>query len=228
LDQFSAQRRLSLSELISDLKIEEARRRKLLPKRYYSPRNPKDKNEVDTSENLTMNNICYHSGDADEIHAILRNGFIDTAKQIDGLLKQGVYITDAPGEPDQEYPRDQLLEITLAPEIDLRKWRIMYVIPGKPCRWAEWIVPAALLNKHGQLRLLTGQEWKGLWAKHLAHRRADELMRAFDKLVADGYLEIARDAQGQPIYRRGEPSYIWSEKGRQLEASGQEPPPPEI
>ena len=46
-------------------------------------------------------------------------------------------------------------------------------------------------------------------------------MRVFDSFVADGYLEIARDARGQPIYRRGEPSYIWSEKGRQLKASGQ-------
>ena len=50
-------------------------------------------------------------------------------------------------------------------------------------------------------------------------------MRAFDSLVADGYLEIARDAQGQPIYRDGEPSYTWSEKGRKLAASGQMPPP---
>ena len=40
----------ALSELISDLKTEEARRQKLLPKRYYIWADPKDKNEVDTSE----------------------------------------------------------------------------------------------------------------------------------------------------------------------------------
>jgi hypothetical protein len=41
----------ALSELISDLQTEEARRQKLLPKRYYRcVRDSADKNEVDTSE----------------------------------------------------------------------------------------------------------------------------------------------------------------------------------
>jgi len=160
-----------------------------------------------------MKNIYYHVGSVDEIQVILRNGFIDITTRINGLLKRGVYIADAPGELDSDYPLDQLLEITLPPEIDLRKWRLVFVIPEKPCRWQEWIVPADLLNKQARVRLLTNQEWEGLWANILQPRRAGELMRAFDSLVADGYLEIARDSEGQPIYRNGDPAYIWSEKG---------------
>jgi len=174
-----------------------------------------------------MNNLYYHSDDIEEIQAILRDGFTDITKRIDGLLKRGVYIADAPGEWDQEFPDDQLLEITLPPEIDLRQWRVVYVIPGKPCRWNEWIVPADLLNKHAKLRLLTNLEWKELWSKYSAYKRAKELMRVFDHFVANGYLEIARDPKGEPVFRRGEQAYVWSEKSRKLAAPGQEPPPPE-
>ena len=61
-----------------------------------------------------------------------------------------------------------------------------------------------------------------MWAK----KRADELMRAFDHPIASGDLEVARDAQGEAIRRRGELAYRWSEKGRRLKTPGQEPPPP--
>src|SRR6516165_7436728 len=124
-----------------------------------------------------MYTYYYHSGDADEIQAILRDGFIDITKLIDGLLKRGVYIADAPGELDSDYPLDQLLEITLPPEIDLRKWRLVFVIPEKPCRWLEWIVPSDRLNTNARVRLLTSQEWEELWVKYIAPRRAHELMR---------------------------------------------------
>jgi hypothetical protein len=40
----------------------------------------------------------------------------------------------------------------------------------------------------------------------------------FDRSVADGYFEIAR-------YRDGEPVYVLSKKGRKLMASGPPPPP---
>ena len=47
----------------------------------------------------------------------------------------------------------------------------------------------------------------------------------FDRLVAEGYLEIARDSEDRPIYRDGEPAYTWTEKGRKLLEAG--PPPPQ-
>jgi hypothetical protein len=170
-----------------------------------------------------MNNIVYyHSGDTAEIQAVLRDGFTDITATIDGVLKRGVYITDAPGEWDLDYPNDQLLQITLPPEIDLRKWRLVFVIPEKPCRWSEWVLPSDFLNTHARVRLLTTDEWKEVWAK----KRIDELMRAFDHLVASGYLEIARDARGEAIRRRGEPAYRWSEKGRRFKPLSQEPPSP--
>jgi hypothetical protein len=114
-----------------------------------------------------MNNIYYHVGDADEIQAILRDGFSNGTAQIDGLLKRGVYIMGATGSTDPDYPNDQLLEITLPPEIDLRKWRIIFTLPGKnPCSWAEWIVPAKILNKHAKTRLLTKDQWVQTWARY--------------------------------------------------------------
>ena len=47
----------------------------------------------------------------------------------------------------------------------------------------------------------------------------------FDRLVAEDYLTIARDAQGVPIFRKGESAYTWSEKGRKIWEAG--PPPPQ-
>jgi len=101
----------------------------------------------------------YHSGDADEIQAVLRgDGFIDVAVRINGVLKQGVYLTDSPGEWDPELPDDQLLEITLPQQIDLSEYK--FDLSEKPCNWQEWFVPCDLLDKRARVRLLTTDEWK--------------------------------------------------------------------
>jgi hypothetical protein len=174
-----------------------------------------------------MNNIYYHFGDADEIQAILRDGFTDGTAQIDGRLKYGIYLMGALGSIDPDYPNDQMLEITLPPEVDLRKFRIVFTPPGKePCSWSEWLVPARILNRHVvKLRVLTNQEWDERWTEYCTQRGAEQAMRDFDSFIAQGLLEPARDSEGQIIYIDGEIGYTLTEKGRQLEASGQPPPP---
>jgi hypothetical protein len=44
--------------------------------------------------------------------------------------------------------------------------------------------------------------------------KTERLMHQFERLIEEGVLEVAKDANGQPIYRDGEVVYTWSEKGR--------------
>jgi len=108
-------------------------------------------------------NTYYYSDGSDEIQAILRNGFVDNMKERDtGRL--GVYVADAPGEPDPDFPDDELLEITLPAQIDTSDWRL--VVPEKPCRWQEWLIPARIVNKQAKVRQLTKEQWEQAWAKY--------------------------------------------------------------
>jgi hypothetical protein len=152
-------------------------------------------------------NTYYHSGTSDEIETILRNGFVDNIKERNtGRL--GVYVGDTPGEPDPEYPDDHLLEITLPGEIDTSKWRL--VVPEKPCRWQEWLIPASTLNKHARVRELRKDQWEQAWAKYKdAHQKKgkEAADKVWDDLVAAGLIIGARDSEGRPMYRNGELVY---------------------
>jgi len=116
------------------------------------------------SHSLTKSpmNTYYHSGTSDEIETILHDGFVDNIKERN-TGRRGVYVADAPGEPDPEYPDDNLLEITLPGEIDTSKWRL--VLPEKPC-WHEWLIPASTLNKHARVRKLRKDQWENAWTKY--------------------------------------------------------------
>jgi hypothetical protein len=95
-------------------------------------------------------------------------------------------------------------------------------------RFAEVVVLLEIQKLKNPLLVLQVAKQRALELKRLGLTREQlKKVSGFDCLVADGYFEIARDAQGQPIYRNGEPVYTLSEKGRQLEASGPEPPPPQ-
>ena len=66
-------------------------------------------------------NTYYYSGTSDEIETILHDGFVDYIEERNtGRL--GVYVGDAPGEPDPDFPDDQVLEITLPEQIDTSNW----------------------------------------------------------------------------------------------------------
>ena len=119
-------------------------------------------------------NTYYYSGTSDEVETILHDGFVDNTKERNtGRL--GVYVGDAPGGPDPEYPDDHLLEITLPGEIDTSKWRL--VLPEKPC-WQEWLIPASTLNKHARVRKLRKDQWEQAWTKY---KDAQRLTRIFHK-----------------------------------------------
>ena len=59
-------------------------------------------------------NTYYYSGTSDEIETILRDGFVDNIEERN-TGRRGVYVGDAPGEPDPDYPDDELLEIHSLP-----------------------------------------------------------------------------------------------------------------
>ena len=64
------------------------------------------------------------------------------------------------------------------------------------------------------MRQLTKEQWEQLWGKYNKAYVA-RLMQGLEGLVAKGFLEHAKDDQGQPFYRDGEPVWRLTEKGPQ-------------
>jgi hypothetical protein len=158
-----------------------------------------------------MINTYYYVNTSAEVEAILRDGFIDEYKETTTGMS-GVYLASSPGEPEPDYPDDELLEITLPAEISISQFERF----KEGCRWREWLLPASLLNECAEIRPVTKagwqqkwSQWQGLW---IVETRTD--------LVAKGLLEQAKDAQGQPLYQDGQPVWRLTEKG--------EKPKPEI
>jgi hypothetical protein len=98
--------------------------------------------------------IYFHTTDAAE--AILRDGFRDTegTYKLVGFTLRGVFIADVPVDANEGTKGGQLLEIVVPDDLDLENFEL--VEDGKPYR--EWCTPSALLNKHGTVRLLSGDE----------------------------------------------------------------------
>ena len=128
----------------------------------------------------------YYIDSIDKRYSALIHGFVDNTEITDTAHKvhRGVYITSAPIciayytilASDQQAPGsdcvlsryvDQLLEITIPSEIDLRKWRLLD--PYEHSR--RWLVPAKVL-RHATVRLVAENEREKLcakyWAKHLS------------------------------------------------------------
>ena len=106
--------------------------------------------------------MYYYVGDVNEIEAVLHgDGFSDTDI---GEGRSGVYIADTPGEPNPDFPLDQVLEVTFPTGINLDNWRLLVKIPEKSCLWHEWLIPAKILNKHARVSLLTKDQWAQTWA----------------------------------------------------------------
>jgi hypothetical protein len=156
-------------------------------------------------------NTYYHSATSAKVEAIVRDGFIDQIKDKRSGMR-GVYIADAPGEPDPDYPDRQLLEITLPAEIDCSQWELAARENLGVPRWRVWLIPARILNQHGRVRQLRKDQWKQLSAKYIDAC----ILKTQEELVAVGFLERARDSQGQPIYRDGKAVWRLTEKARSI------------
>jgi hypothetical protein len=83
-------------------------------------------------------------------------------------------------------------------------------VPG--AEWREWCVPADIINQYGKVRQLPEDERAR--AKH--QWEFECIVKAREELTAAGLLAIARDANGQPIYRNGQIVYRITEKGIKL------------
>ena len=99
----------------------------------------------------------YYINDSAQIEAIFRDGFLDEYKDTTTGIS-GVYVADSPGEPDPEYPDDQLLEIVLPPEISISQFETFKECKGDT-RWREWVLPADLLNECAEVRVLPKAKW---------------------------------------------------------------------
>jgi hypothetical protein len=142
-----------------------------------------------------------------EVEAILRDGFVNEYKcKTKGIT--GVYLADAPGGPDPDWPDDQLLEIILPQEIDISQFEIF----KEGVRWREWLVPAGFLNECAEIRLLPKAEWDQSWTQW----KEQWFDQQFSHMLELGLIEVAKDAEGQSIYRDDKPVYRLSDKGEEF------------
>jgi len=93
--------------------------------------------------------IYYHTTSCAEV--ILREGFRDPdgAHWLGSRWMRGVFLSDWPVGANG----DQALEVEMPPSIDLGQWAI--VEHGSV---SEWCVPAAFVNEHATVRLLSQEE----------------------------------------------------------------------
>ena len=84
---------------------------------------------------------------------ILRSGFRDTtARYLTDREWSGVWVADRPLDNSEGASGEALLQVEIAEEI-LTDYE--WVEEGKPYR--EWLVPADILNKDGQIKLTEGK-----------------------------------------------------------------------
>jgi hypothetical protein len=104
--------------------------------------------------------ICYHTTDAAD--EILRNGFRDATGSYGYVNAEltGVWLGDRPMDINEGAKGDQVLRIELPDDVDLGDFEAIEV--GKPYR--EWCVPAALINTHATMRLMTDDELEAMGA----------------------------------------------------------------
>jgi hypothetical protein len=87
---------------------------------------------------------------------ILRDGLRDAtgSYMFVGLELTGVWLGDRPMDINEGAKGDQILRVELPDAVDLDDFEV--VEDGKPYR--EWCVPAALINEHATVTLMTNHE----------------------------------------------------------------------
>jgi hypothetical protein len=121
--------------------------------------------------------IYYHTTDAAD--AILRDGFRDAtgSYMLGGFELTGVFLGDSPMDVNEGAKGDQVLQIKFRDPIDVDAYEL--VEEGKTYR--EWCVPAALINDHAEVTLLTD-----------------------DVLEAERLLDALRDSMAPPFPQWGD------------------------
>jgi hypothetical protein len=96
----------------------------------------------------------YHRTNAAE--AIIRDGFRDDegSYMLKGMRLRGVFLSDILLDANDGAEGDQLLEISLQATCDISDYEI--IEEGKPYR--EWCVPAGIINRCGEVRLLAKED----------------------------------------------------------------------
>jgi len=93
--------------------------------------------------------LVFHRTSQAAAEQILRSGFRDhTARFLTEREWTGVWVSDRPLDNSEGASGDTLLQIEIAEEI-LAPYE--WVKEGKPYR--EWLVPAAVLNRDGEVKL---------------------------------------------------------------------------
>lgn len=97
--------------------------------------------------------ICYHTTDAPD--EILRHGFRDVtgSYMLVGFELTGVFLGDRPMDINEGAEGDQVLRVDIPDDL-LGDYEL--IEEDKPCR--EWCVPAALINEHATVTLMTDEE----------------------------------------------------------------------
>ena len=94
--------------------------------------------------------ICYHTTDSAD--AIRREGFRDaTGFYMMALELTGVFLGDRPMDANEGAKGVQVLRVEFPDDVDLDEYQL--IEDGKPYR--EWCVPAALINDHAKVTLMT-------------------------------------------------------------------------
>ena len=104
-----------------------------------------------------MDMICYHTTDAAD--AILREGFrgaTGTYMCVDYEFT-GVWISDRILDVNEGCKGDQVLQVQFPDDVDLAGHELINEDPDLRC-YREWCVPAALINTHATVTLMTDDE----------------------------------------------------------------------
>jgi hypothetical protein len=94
--------------------------------------------------------------------AILRGGFRDATGSYGYVNREltGVWLGDRPMDINEGAKGDQVLRVEFPDGVDLDEFEV--IEDGKPYR--EWCVPAALINEHATLTLMSDEELERMGA----------------------------------------------------------------
>ena len=100
--------------------------------------------------------ILYHRTSAENAHAIMENGFMNSAEYfLTNRTSTGVWLSSRPPETTDRFQGDSLLVIHLdMTEQELTRWEFT----GEGSH-REWLIPANIVNRRGTVELVEQLEF---------------------------------------------------------------------